>query len=184
MKHVTKVKRSVREELRLALITTVIVAIAWHLSTLMGYNKYLYSGKSNEPALPEKCLLVEDARGKHLPQIGEYWSFMYFAVDDAGNPTQGTEVLVKQVIGLPGDTVEFRDHCQQGNWQTVMYRNGVAEVMEQQWAWGGTDPRRPREPIRVARGRVLLFPRNREFIEGVYDVGEAELRGKIVSHIP
>src|SRR5262245_25665285 len=99
--------RKQRDRRRVTLAAALVLAACWSLGALAHTAStsrvYLIPTNSMAPALrPGDRVQVEEA-GRANPKRGEVWVFR--APRAAGLPGS---VLVKRVVGLPGETVEVR----------------------------------------------------------------------------
>lgn len=105
------------------------------------FNVTMVHSTSMNPTLYEGDTLLLD----HLFYEPEYHDIVVFKNEEKG-------ILVKRIIGMPGDTIEIRD--------SVVYRNG--EPLEEDYIYDGSfGPGDMTGPVTVEEGHVFVMGDNR-----------------------
>ena len=153
------------------LLNDVIIALV--ISVLLFkiiFNVSIVHGTSMNPTLHEGDYLLIN----HLFYQPEYHDIVVFKNEERG-------ILVKRIIGMPGDTIEIRD--------SVVYRNG--EPLEEDYIYDGYFGAGDMTgPVTVEEGHIFVMGDNRpdSYDSRYYGVGQvsedAILGGAIVRVIP
>lgn len=89
-------------------VKTIVVAfVIMMLLNLFVFNLSMVKGQSMQPTLVERDRLFVN---KIVYDIGKPSRFDVIVLRDPSEGVEKKEFLVKRIVGLPGDTVEVRDH--------------------------------------------------------------------------
>ncbi|MCM3784888.1 signal peptidase I [Neobacillus mesonae] len=97
--------------------TILIALVLMLLINMFVFNISIVKGESMQPTLAEQDRLFIN---KIVYELGTPKRHDVVVLHDPSNTPDRKEFLVKRVIGVPGDTVEIRDH--------VLYINGEAQT--------------------------------------------------------
>ncbi|MDB5084887.1 MAG: signal peptidase [Bacilli bacterium] len=134
--------------------------LAWLIQQFL-FQLFMVDGHSMDPTLQngERAIVDKLIYEMRAPRYGEIVIFKY--------PVNPTQDFIKRVIGLPGDTIEVRDH--------VVYRNG--QPLNEPYINAPVAGQYP--PTQVPAGTIFCMGDNRNYSDDSRTFGPVPLKNVV-----
>jgi signal peptidase I len=142
------------------LVTSANVGLAQIYRSQLGEAFHLLSGSMEQTLLPGDFLLVDTLHYRLGPiergDVVAFWSDVSIGNPDQHTVVAGQRVLVKRVVGIPGDSIELRDE--------LLYRNGAP--VEEPYAVFSPMPTLEHFPMELRDTAPFVVPDGEYFVMG------------------